>query len=428
MASVLYENCLLTRPACDENAIPGAWMFVEGAILSRTGKGKPPADLVRQAERRVDLQGKRVVPGFVNAHTHLYSALAGRMPWPERPKGFTEILKQVWWRLDRALDERAVRFSARLGMVEALRRGCTTLLDHHSSPSIPEGSLAIIAEEAERLGMKVGLSIELSDRNGEEIMEDALDENLRGLQNYADHDHLRGIFGLHASFTLSDDSVDRFIEVLPFETPFHLHCAEAIDDLEHARADGHDSVVDRLAALGLLRPGSVLAHGVHLAPGDAELIREMGAFVVHCPQSNAHNRVGTADVGALLGSGVKVGLGTDGFASGMLTEAQFARDTGISHGTLAPGRVSELLFLHNPSIAGSVFGHAIGRLAEGEEADFLVYEPTQHLLDPDAKLLRVVSRGRTVVENGELLDLDLAELHEEADDEAKRLWKRVAAF
>ncbi len=429
MASVLYENCLLTRPACEDEAIAGAWMYVEGAILSRAGKGKVPADLAGKAERRVDLAGKRVVPGFVNAHTHLYSALAGRMPWPkQKPDGFTEILKRIWWRLDRALDERAVRLSARLGLAEALRRGCTTLLDHHSSPAVPEGALAIIADEAERFGMKVGLAIELSDRNGEEIMEDALDENLRALQNYADHDHLRGIFGLHASFTLSDDTVDRFMEVLPFETPFHLHCAEAVDDLEHARAQGYESVVDRLAALGLLRPGSILAHGVHLAPGDAELIREMGAFLVHCPQSNAHNRVGTADVGALLGSGVKVGLGTDGFASGMLTEAQFARDTGVSHGTLTPGKVGELLFLHNPSIAGSLFGHAVGRLAEGEEADFLVYEPTEHLLDPEAKLLRVVCRGRTVYKDGEFLDMDLAELHSEVDDEAKRIWKRIAAL
>lgn len=429
MPSALFENCLLTRPACDKEAVEGAWFQVTGSLVSKVGKGRPPADLIAAAERRVDLAGKRVVPGFINAHTHLYSALAGRMPWPrERPRRFRELLEQVWWRLDRALDERALRISARLGLAESLRRGCTTLVDHHSSPGIAEGSLAIIAEEAERLGMKVALSIELSDRNGEEIMEDALDENLRALQNYAEHDTLRGLFGLHASFTVSDDSVDRFMEVLPFETPFHLHCAEAVDDQEDARAQGYESVVDRLASLGLLRPGTLLAHGVHLMPGDAELIREMGAYVVHCPQSNAHNRVGTSDVGAMLGCGVKVGLGSDGFLSSLLTEAQFARNAGVSHGTLAPGRVGELLFLHNPSIATSIFGRSLGRLSEGEDADFLVMEPTEHLLDPEAKILRVVSRGRTVWEQGALLDIDLADLHAEGDDEAKRIWKKVAAL
>ncbi len=429
MSSVLFENCLLTRPSVEGEAIPGAWMFVEGAILSRSGKGKPPKELLKRAERRVDLEGKRVLPGFVNAHTHLYSALAGRMPWPnKRPDSFRGILEQVWWRLDRALDERSLRISARLGLAEALRHGTTTLVDHHSSPGISEGALAIIAEEAEQLGMKVALAVELSDRNGEEIMEDALDENLRGLQNYADHDHLRGLFGLHASFTVSDDSIDRFMEVIAFETPFHLHCAEGVEDLEHAQAQGFESVVDRLAAMGLLRPGTILAHGVHMLPGDTELIREMGAFIVHCPQSNAHNQVGVADVGAMLGSGVKVGLGTDGFPSGMLTEAQFARDTGVGHGTLTPGKVGELLFLHNPAIATSIFGHSVGRLADGEEADFLVMEPTEHLLDPGTKLLRVVSRGRTVFEKGDLLDLDLADLRREADGEAKRVWKRIGAL
>lgn len=429
MSSVLFENCLLTRPSVEEKAIPGAWMFVEGSLLSRSGKGKVPKELQKRAERRIDLEGKRVLPGFVNAHTHLYSALAGRMPWPkQRPETFQGILEQIWWRLDRALDERALRVSARLGLAEALSRGTTTLVDHHSSPGITEGALGIIAEEAERLGMKVALAAELSDRNGEEIMEDALDENLRGIQNHADHDHLRGLFGLHASFTLSEDSVDRFLEVLPFEAPFHLHCAEAVEDLEHARAQGYDSVVDRLAALGLLRPGTILAHGVHLMPGDAELIREMGAFLVHCPQSNAHNRVGVADVGAMLGSGVKVGLGTDGFPSGMLTEAQFARDTGVASGTLTPAKVGELLFVHNPAIATSIFGHAVGRLADGEEADFLVVEPTEYLLDPGTKLLRVVSRGRTVFDKGEMMDLDLDDLRKEADGEAKRVWKRVGAL
>ena len=112
----------------------------------------------------------------------------------------------------------------------------------------------------------------------------------------------------------------------------------------------------------------------------------------------------------------------------VLTEAQFARDTGVSHGTLTPARVGELLFLHNASIVSSVFGRALGRLELGEDADFAVLEPTSHLLDPAARVLRVVSRGRTVYENGQVLDLDLAELHAEADAEAKRLGERISAL
>lgn len=426
MPSTLYENCLLTRPAVDEKAMDGAWFHVDGHRFARCGRGAPPAELAAKADRRVDLDGKRVVPGFINAHSRLRSSLSGRLPWPKQAGGaLTERLARTCWRLDRALDERTLRVSIRLGLAESLRRGCTTLLDLHSSPGIEEGAAAILAEEAEQLGVKLAISVELSDRNGEEAMEDALDENLRAIQGFAGHDSLRGLFGLHASFGVSDDTLDRVLEVLPFETPFHLHCAECEEDREHARKQGYESAVDRLAAMGLLRPGTVLAHGVHLAAGDAELIREMGAYVVHCPQSNAHLGVGTADVGAMLGSGVRVGLGTDGFLSGMLTEAQFARDTGVSHGTLVPAKVGELLFAHNTSLASTLFGRPLGRLTEGEDADFLVMENTEQLLDPDARILRVVSRGRTVAEQGELMDLDLAGLHREADAEAERLWKRI---
>ncbi len=427
MPRVLFTNCLLTRPAVDSEARAGAWLLVENGRLVRTGHGEAPAELA--TVRSVDLGGKRVLPGLINAHTHLYSALAPRMPWPrERPHDFRGILEQIWWRLDRALDERALRVSARLGLVEAMRHGVTTVIDHHSSPGIPEGSLDIIADEARALGLKVGLAIELSDRNGENATDEALDENLRALTVYAHDEMARALFGLHASFTLCDETLEKVLEVLPFETPFHLHCAEAVEDLEHAQSLGYESVVDRLAATGLLRPGTLLAHGVHLRPGDTALIREMGAYLVHCPQSNAHNRVGTADVGALLGDGVHVGLGTDGFLSGMLTETQFARDAGIAHGTLPPGRVGELLFAHNAAIASSVFGRPLGRLAEGEDADFIVMEPTKTVLDPEAKLSRVVSRGRTIFEDGQVLDLDLAELHAEADEEAKRLAARVVAL
>lgn len=427
MSKVLFTHCLLTRPAVEAEPRADAWLLVDRGRVVRVGDGELPAELA--GERQVDLGGKRVLPGFVNAHTHLYSALAPRMPWPKtRPASFRALLEQVWWRLDRALDERALRVSVRLGLVEAIRHGVTTVIDHHSSPGITEGSLDIIAEEAHALGIKVSLAVELSDRNGENAADDALDENLHALSAYASDEIVRGLFGLHASFTLSDETLEKVLEVLPFETPFHLHCAEAPEDLEHARELGYESVVDRLAATGLLRPGTLLAHGVHLRPGDTALIREMGAYLVHCPQSNAHNRVGTADVGAMLGDGVHVGLGTDGFLSGLLTEAQFARDAGVGHGTLTPGRVGELLFLHNAAIASSVFGRPLGRLDEGEDADFVVMEPTKTVLDPEAKVLRVVSRGRTVYEDGQVLDLDLTDLHAEADSEAKRLAERVAGL
>ncbi len=421
MPKTLFHNCKLNRPLSGEGTRDNAWILVEKGKVAKLGRGPQP-----RADTNIDLQGQRVLPGLINAHTHLYSALSGRMPWPtKRPTDFIQILKKIWWRLDRGLDEQSLRFSARLGLCEAIRRGTTTLIDHHSSPSIEEGAMAIIAEEAERLGIKVALACELSDRNGEVSLEDAMDENLRAMQNYAEHETLRGLYGLHASFTLSEESLDRALEVLPMDMPFHLHCAEAALDLEHAKKEGYESVVDRLAALGVLRPGSILAHCVHLMPGDAELICEMGAYVVHCPQSNTHNHVGVANVGAMMSCGARVGLGTDGFLSSMLTEAQFARNVGAAHGTLVPAKVGHLLFEGNAAIASSVFGRPIGWLNVGEDADFFVQDAEGGILDPKAKVLRVVSRGETVFENGEIPKLDRERLYAEAESEAARLWKRL---
>jgi len=118
-----------------------------------------------------------------------------------------------------------------------------------------------------------------------------------------------------------------------------------------------------------------------------------------------------------------------GLARALGDEALVTRERALDlvH-ALTPARVGELLFLHNASIASSIFGRPLGRLDVGEDADFVVLEPTRQLLDPEARVLRVVSQGRTVYENGEVLDVDLDELHAEADAEAKRLAKRIAAL
>jgi cytosine/adenosine deaminase-related metal-dependent hydrolase len=424
MARTLFSDAVVYRPLSGEPPLAPGWILVDGARVLAVGAGDAPA-----ADETVDLAGAEIWPGLVNAHTHLYSALAGRLPWPAaRPTGLPRILEEIWWRLDRALDARSIRISARLGLVEALRHGTTTVIDHHSSPLATPGSLDLIAREAAALGVKVGLAFEVSDRNGDLPFQLGVDENLRALGTYATHPSLRALCGLHASFTLSEASLERIADLVPFETPFHLHCAEAEEDLAHARSLGYESVVDRLASLGILRPGTLLAHCVHLGPGDAELMAEIGAYVVHCPQSNAHNRVGPADVMAMLGAGVRVGLGTDGFASGMLTEARFARDLGAERGTLLPRQASELLLAGGAAIASSVFGRSLGRLEAGEDADFIVLAPGEGGLGPHRRIRRVVSRGRTVCLDGELPGVDLAALHAEADAEAARLWERIQAL
>ena len=151
------------------------------------------------------------MPGMVCAHTHLYSALARGMPAPPRaPLNFTEILELIWWRLDLALDEETIYWSAMAGALDAARAGATCLVDHHASPSHIIGSLNIVREAIEKVGLRGVLCYEVTDRGGEQKRDEGLEENraflesIKTSQASGSGSLFRGMVGAHASFTLSD--------------------------------------------------------------------------------------------------------------------------------------------------------------------------------------------------------------------------------
>ncbi|MBC8366654.1 amidohydrolase family protein [bacterium] len=385
------------------------WVLVEDGRIADVGDESPPF-----AEEGVDLGGDLLLPGLINSHTHLYSALAGRLDWPKRSSQFLKILEQVWWRLDRALDENSIRASARLGFAAAVMHGCTTVIDHHSSPDFAEGSLDILAEEAERCGLKLAMAFEVTDRNGAKLFNEGVAENQRAIYRYGSHEIVRALFGLHASFTLSDESLAECAAAT--DMPFHIHLAEAESDLADARERGYASVVDRLDKQGILREGSLFAHGVHLAPGDADLLAERGCFLAHCPQSNAHNRVGRADVASQRAAGIAVGLGTDGFLSGLLTEARFAAADGAG--------AARLLYNGGAAIASSIFERSVGRLEPGADADFITLDASSD----SPRVNRTVSRGEVLFDGQNLRGVDLAELEVLATLEAEKLGNRLLSL
>jgi cytosine/adenosine deaminase-related metal-dependent hydrolase len=238
-------------------------------------------------------------PGLVCAHHHLYSALARGMPAPPRsPKHFVDILELVWWRLDRALDLEMIRWSARLGALEALESGTTAIVDHHSSPNAIEGSLDAIAEACAEVGVRVVCCYEVTDRNGTDGAKAGLAENERFLRAGG-----RGLVGAHACFTLSDETLDAVCGLsADLGVGVHVHVAEdAIDAPAGAR------LADRA------RDDWVLAHGVHLD-------RTLPGTVVHNPRSNLNNAVGYGRPARFP----RVALGTDGIGADMLDEFRLA--------------------------------------------------------------------------------------------------------
>jgi cytosine/adenosine deaminase-related metal-dependent hydrolase len=293
---------------------------------------------------------------MVNAHTHVYSGLVPLgMPAPDvAPASFVEILERVWWRLDRALDAPTLRAAARVYVAEALLHGTTALVDHHESPCFIEGSLDVIADACQDLGMRAALCYGATERNG------GRDEARRGLaecRRFITSNRrplVRGLVGLHASFTVSDDTVREAGELCrELGTVLHVHVAEDRADVDDARRRRYAGPLERLEALGALPWGSILAHGVHL---DAAQVRHAGSrgwWIVQNPRSNRNNGVGYP---AALGESPRVALGTDGFLSDMVEEAAALGAEAAAHGERPD--VAEARAAGGAALAAEVFGAA----------------------------------------------------------------------
>jgi cytosine/adenosine deaminase-related metal-dependent hydrolase len=359
------------------------------------------------------------LPGLANAHTHLYSGLVGLgMPAPEPPPvSFVEILERVWWRLDRALDAASLRAAARLYVAEALVAGTTAIVDHHESPGFIEGSLDVLADACQELGMRALLCYGATERNG------GRDEARRGLEECRrfiatnDRPLVKGAVGLHASFTVSDETV-REAGTLCRElgAVLHVHVAEDAADVADARARGYAGPVARLAALGALPPGSILAHGVHSSADEVRLAAERGCWIVQNPRSNRNNRVGYP---AALHETPRAALGTDGFPADMLEEAAALRDAAREHGE--PPGVAAKRLLGSLCLAAELFGLDAPAPEAGEDLESWLRARRT------AARLRLEVDGRVVVRGGCLTTADLEAIREDARREAARLWSRMIA-
>lgn len=358
--------------------------------------------------------------GFVNAHTHLYSALApyGMPPPASRPENFVQILERVWWRLDRALDEKALRAGARLYAAEAALAGTTALLDHHESPGMIDGSLDVLADACDEIGIRAVLCYGATERNeGRDEAERGLAECRRFIRANR-RPLVRGVVGLHASFTVGDDTLREAADLCAeLGTVTHVHVAEDRADVEDARRRGHDGPLQRLLASGALPPGSVLAHGVWLSEREVRLASERGLWLVQNPRSNEHNGVGYARA---LGASNRVALGTDGFASDLREELAALVRLGREAGDGAA----------EPVLAARL--EAGGRLVRERFAPEVIegdgVEMERGPADGTPRIRTVTVAGRVVARDGVLLTADLEALRAEARDAAPDLWRRMESL
>ena len=423
-------------------------------------KGEQIADLGRSAElearyphaERLDAAGRLVLPGLICAHTHFYGAFARGMALPGDPAAnFPEILEKLWWRLDKALWPEDVRYSALVCLVDAVRHGTTTLIDHHASQHHITGSLDEIAAAVDQAGVRACLCYEVTDRDGEQAAREGIGENARFIRlaqaRQRDGDqHIAATFGLHASLTLSDATLKTCVDLAgQLGTGFHLHVAEDKADVADSLRKSALRVVERLKKARILGPSTLAAHCVHVDRIETEMLLDSGTMVVHNPRSNMNNAVGTADLPWMLKIGIPVGLGNDGFSNNMFTEmaaAYLAHKQAKGDPRTLPGdQVLGMAWDHNARIVRTFFpglGAQIGLLAAGAPADVVLvdYEPPTPLtagnlpwhmlfgMDGTGVDTTIVA-GRVLMRHRELLTLDEAAIAARARELAGKLWKRI---
>ena len=388
----------------------------------------------------LDARGGVIRPGFVNLHHHFYSALARGLDPRAAMKDFSEVLDRLWWRLDRALDEATVKLSAQLCAADCIRWGNTTVFDHHASPSVVAGSLDAIAEAMNEAGLSAVLCYEVTDRNGRDEAAAGIEENLRFLEARRDDPRIRGVFGLHASFTLRQETLQEVARRRPPDAGCHIHVAEDPVDVAATRAAFGIGPIERLERFGLLDERALLAHGIHLEASDYATIARHRATLIHNPESNNNNGVGRLDTVRAAAHGCRVGLGTDGMASAVqrALRSAFLTHRGATRDPMSGFEVLPELLSINVEVARRFFDEPLlGNLAPGAPADVIAIDaPPPTPLGPDnvfghlvyglseAPVRHTVARGRVLLEDFRPRTVDPQDLAARAREHAPALWRR----
>jgi putative selenium metabolism protein SsnA len=435
--STIYTNDNL-NPVIDTAAV-----VIKNELIADVGKTD---DIVKKYPHAdVENLGDGIMtPGLVNLHHHLYSSLA--RGWSLKgapPENFPQVLDRIWWKLDKALQLDDIYYSAVVGLCDSIRMGITSVIDHHASQNNIIGSLDMIAKAFSQTGLKGSICFEMTDRGGNGIFEKGLKESIAALEKwpaFSKDVNLTAMAGLHASMTLSDDSLKRISEAAKnYNAGYHFHLAEDKSDQDDAFEKYGLRATERFAKHGMLGDKSLAIHGIHLENDEIKLLGDTGTNLVLCPRSNQNNAVGFARWWEY--EGVNIGIGTDGIGSDMINEAKSALY--ISHHVRNdPGfgfsEIINMLLTNNPTIFEKVTGMKVGKISPGYRANIVFWKyqaPTPvnaenigghylyGLYDHQADSVWV--DGKKILAEGEFSNLDYGKIAARAQAAAKNLWERI---
>ena len=442
---ILANGKLITRSQ-SLPYLPDGGVVIDGTKIKEVGK---TADLKKKYPDAefIDAKGGVIMPAFINAHTHIYSALArGLSIKGNNPTNFFEVLDGTWWAIDRRLTLAGTKASADALYIDCIKQGVTTIFDHHASFCEIPGSLFQIAESAKRFGIRSCLCYEVSDRDGEEKSLQAVKENADFITYCEEHpdDMLKAMFGGHALFTISDKTFDRMVEANNGRTGYHIHVSEGMNDVYDSLQNYGRRPVQRLHDHGILGPKTILGHCIHVNSAEIELIKNTDTMVVNNPESNMGNAVGTCPVLPLYKNGILLGMGTDAYTNDMLESLKVALCAQRQNACLPNVgwcEVTDMLFKNNAKIGGRYFDAKLGVLEAGAAADVIVMDYKPYTPFSDANIDGHMIFGmtgrqcQTTIANGKLLmkDRELIGIDEEAEnahilEEAKKLWRSLDSY
>ncbi|SFB29513.1 putative aminohydrolase SsnA [Clostridium frigidicarnis] len=393
----------------------------------------------------IDAEGKLIMPGIINTHMHIYSAFARGMILNGNPStSFLDILNNLWWRLDKKLSLEDVKYSAYATYMDCIKYGVTTVFDHHASPYVAKESLFQISEVAKDLGIRTCLCYEVSDRDGEEILKEGIKENIDFIKYCKNNNNnmQAGMFGMHASFTLSDKSLNMCVEAMEgMDTGYHIHTAEGIDDLHQCVRQHGKRVVERLHDFNILKDNTIAVHCIHVNSHELDLLKETNTMVIHNPESNMGNAVGCSPALEMIKRGITVGLGTDGYTSDMF-ESMKAANLIHKHHLCDPSvaflEVPKMVFENNRKISEKYFSGNLGIIDKDANADIIIvdYDSLTPINENNINshiLFGVMGRsvdttiinGKVLMKNRKLENIDEKQILSKCREVSKCLWNRI---
>ncbi|MBN1302277.1 MAG: amidohydrolase family protein [Melioribacteraceae bacterium] len=382
----------------------------------------------------IDLQRRVVTIPHVNFHEHFYSRLAKGLSIKKPTANFQQILENLWWKIDKIIDRDILEASVELGALESIRNGVLYVIDHHSSPSFVNGSLELINSVLKKYSIRNVLCFETSDRDGESIKSDSLNE--QKIYSKSLDENSKILLGLHASFTIHDDTLKSAKKIIDeIGTGIHIHlCEDESDVLITLKMSGL-SPVQRLQQFGLLNSKSILAHGIHLSDNELKIIEKSGAAIAYNLHSNLNNSVGLPDFRA--NADIPILIGTDGMHANIASSQKslflMMRSSGLSFEQTFKKYSSSY---HNQIEFISQFFPGFSKLNEGENADFIIWDyvpPTPFNVDNffghyiygilESQIRSVVSKGVFIMKDF-ILPFDTSDLRDKIYIQGKRLFQK----